>query len=95
MREARRLDAESIDTGHVLLGVLREGGGRGVAVLTGLGAEPRALRSDLLARCGGPRAEPFLPRARPSTARRLDAIERRLENIETLLATVVERMDRT
>ncbi|POM25666.1 ATP-dependent Clp protease ATP-binding subunit ClpC1 [Actinomadura rubteroloni] len=95
LREARRLDAESIDTGHVLLGVLREGAGRGVAVLTGLGADPAALRADLLERCGGPRAEPFLPGARPSTARRLDAIERRLESIETLLASVVARMDRT
>lgn len=43
LREALALKSKTIEAGHILLGLLRTGG-RPVEVLTGLGADPTALR---------------------------------------------------
>ncbi|WP_026341604.1 Clp protease N-terminal domain-containing protein [Actinomadura atramentaria] len=94
LREAHRLGHASIGTGHLLLGLLREGGGRGAAVLADLDADPARLRAAVLDRLAAPAAEPFRPHPRPSTDRRLTAIEERLERIESLLAALADRRDR-
>lgn len=47
LREAIRLKHRRIGTGHILLGLLREGGGPAVRVLTDAGADLTALRDDV------------------------------------------------
>jgi ATP-dependent Clp protease ATP-binding subunit ClpA len=49
-REAQALGHQSIGTEHLLLGLLAEGQGVAIQVLTALGAEPAALREAVLAR---------------------------------------------
>ena len=44
LRETVRLHDDRIDTGHLLLGLLREGGGRGAQILTAAGADFAVLR---------------------------------------------------
>jgi hypothetical protein len=48
LREAVRLRHDRIGTEHLLLGVLRDGGGLAVDVLTGLGIEPDRVRQAVL-----------------------------------------------
>jgi len=48
LREALRLDHHYIGTEHLLLGLLREGQGVGVRIITEHGAEPSAIRAWLL-----------------------------------------------
>jgi ATP-dependent Clp protease ATP-binding subunit ClpC len=49
LKQARELGQERIDTEHLLLGML-ENGGTGVQVLTALGVAPEALRQSVLER---------------------------------------------
>ncbi|MFD6415898.1 Clp protease N-terminal domain-containing protein [Streptomyces sp. NPDC060194] len=50
LAEARALGAERFGTGHVLLGLLSSGGGRGPEVLVALGVGEEVLRRAVLAR---------------------------------------------
>ena len=50
VREAQALGQQRIDTGHMLLGLLAEGEGVAIQVLTALGTETTALRQAVLAR---------------------------------------------
>jgi ATP-dependent Clp protease ATP-binding subunit ClpA len=50
LREAHALDHEYIGTGHILLGVLREGQGLAARVLTDAGIDLAALRADVTRR---------------------------------------------
>ena len=51
-REAQRLHDGSIDTGHLLLGLLHDGDGLAVAILRGAGLTPDRLREQTLAALG-------------------------------------------
>lgn len=46
-QEALRLNHESVDTGHVLMGICKEGSGMACTVLRDLGVEPSALRESV------------------------------------------------
>jgi ATP-dependent Clp protease ATP-binding subunit ClpC len=64
LREALQLGHSSIDTEHLLLGLLREGEGVGAQVLTGLGADYARVREQVVGLLtgggeqAGPRAQP-------------------------------------
>jgi len=67
--DARRTDAESVGTGHLLLGLLDEGGGVAVTVLESLGISIEAVRDQVedVTGHGGPSPSghiPFTPRAK-------------------------------
>jgi ATP-dependent Clp protease ATP-binding subunit ClpA len=47
LREAVRLKQHHIGTGHLLLGLLRDGGGPAARALTGAGVDLAALRDDV------------------------------------------------
>ena len=53
LAEAARLGHHYVGTEHLLLGILREGDGVAVRVLTGMGTEPRRLHADVVAAMGG------------------------------------------
>ncbi|CAM4039699.1 ATP-dependent Clp protease ATP-binding subunit [Helcobacillus massiliensis] len=53
LREALQLGHGYIGTEHILLGLLREGDGVAVKVLTRLGAEPSAVRQEVIQRLSG------------------------------------------
>ena len=53
LAEAARLGHHYVGTEHLLLGILREGDGVAVRVLSGMGAEPRRLHADVVAAMGG------------------------------------------
>jgi ATP-dependent Clp protease ATP-binding subunit ClpC len=57
LREALDLGHNYIGTEHVLLGLLREGGGVAVRILVDAGATPEAIRDELLGRFSGARGE--------------------------------------
>nr|WP_229759030.1 Clp protease N-terminal domain-containing protein [Peterkaempfera bronchialis] len=48
LREALRLKHRHIGTGHLLLGLLREGSGRASRLLADTGTDPDALRDETL-----------------------------------------------
>ena len=52
LREALRLGDQFISTGHLLLGLLREGEGLAVQVLVGAGTDLNELRDEVLGRLG-------------------------------------------
>jgi ATP-dependent Clp protease ATP-binding subunit ClpC len=48
LREALQLGHDYIDTEHILLGLLREGGGVAVRILAALGADPSSVRRTVI-----------------------------------------------
>ncbi|HEX6194752.1 MAG TPA: Clp protease N-terminal domain-containing protein [Jiangellaceae bacterium] len=52
LREAIALGDDHIATEHILLGLIREGEGVAAQVIVNLGADPIALRRDVIARSG-------------------------------------------
>lgn len=54
LREAHQLGHNDIGTEHLLLGLLREGQGAAVRVLSSLGADPRTVRQTVLQLVGAP-----------------------------------------
>jgi ATP-dependent Clp protease ATP-binding subunit ClpC len=104
LREAQRLGHDSIDAGHIMLGLLREGQGMAARVLVDLGASLPALREAVSLALGGPEAPEIRempPSVRGPSARarfdmvdgRLSAIEDRLEGLERAVARLTERLD--
>ena len=71
LREALQLGHNYIGTEHILLGVVREGEGVGVQVLTALGADLTRVRHQVVQLLAGYQTEP--PSA-PGSARRLTAV---------------------
>ena len=66
LTEAVRLGHQYVGTEHLLLGILQEGDGVAVRVLTNVGVEPRRLRADVTAAMGGdPSSSPFRGAGRP------------------------------
>jgi ATP-dependent Clp protease ATP-binding subunit ClpC len=59
--ESRRLGHESVDAEHLLLGMLREGGGIGLGVFESLKVDLKHLRSATLASLGAPEPEQSEP----------------------------------
>jgi ATP-dependent Clp protease ATP-binding subunit ClpC len=57
LREAVRLGHDYIDTGHILLGLIREGDGVAVQVMVNLGADPKQIRQRVVLELGGDIAE--------------------------------------
>ncbi len=53
LREAMQLGAESIDTEHILLGLVREGEGVGVQLLMSLGIRPSQVRQRVIQHLSG------------------------------------------
>ncbi len=49
LRESLALKQRTITDGHITLGLLRDGDGLAMEVLTGLGADPVAVRRDVQA----------------------------------------------
>ena len=58
LSEAARLGHHYVGTEHLLLGILREGDGVAVRVLSASGVEPRRLHADVTAAMGGEAAPP-------------------------------------
>ena len=57
LREAVRLGHDYIDTGHILLGLIREGDGVAVQVVVNLGADPKKISQRVVLELGGDIAE--------------------------------------
>jgi ATP-dependent Clp protease ATP-binding subunit ClpC len=53
LREAVRLGNDYIDTGHILLGLIREGDGVAVQVVINLGADPKKIGQRVVLELGG------------------------------------------
>jgi ATP-dependent Clp protease ATP-binding subunit ClpC len=53
LREAVRLGHDYIDTGHILLGLIREGDGVAVQVMVNLGADPKTISQRVVLELGG------------------------------------------
>jgi len=67
--ESARLHHEYVGTEHILLGLIREGGGVALAVLTNLGADPGLLRRRIEETVERGRAEPQAGAELPYTSR--------------------------
>ena len=57
LREAVQRGDNSIGTGHILLGLIREGDGVAVQVMVNLGADPKQIRQRVVLELGGDIAE--------------------------------------
>jgi ATP-dependent Clp protease ATP-binding subunit ClpC len=84
LREALRLDDRDIDTGHLVLGLLRGGGDDLVPVLADAGVDGVQLR----------RVTERLLAERPREGRRHPREPDQLERIEVLLSDVLARLER-
>jgi Clp amino terminal domain, pathogenicity island component len=95
LRDALQLGSNSIDTEHILLGLLREGEGVAVVVLGNLAGDPRTVRRAVIAqlhvdlpegvRVAGPVPIPAAIRPQPGILATLRDIDARLANIEAHL----------
>ena len=84
LREALDMGHDYIDTGHILLGLIREGDGVAIQVLSNMGADPPALRSSVLHMLAGEHGEAVPAgvgpggRYKPSGSKLLDHFGRNL-----------------
>jgi ATP-dependent Clp protease ATP-binding subunit ClpA len=86
LRESQQLGHDYIGTEHILLGLLREGGGVAAQVLVKLGADLNRVRQQVIQLLHGHQAEEPVPG--PYAARkRLEAVEQRLTAIEQRVGT--------
>ena len=69
LAESARLGQGFVGTEHLLLGILREGDGVAVRLLSASGVEPRRLYADVVAAMGGEPASPFRGNSRARTER--------------------------
>jgi ATP-dependent Clp protease ATP-binding subunit ClpA len=86
LREALELQDSYIGTEHILLGLMREGEGLAVQMLSRQGVDKQSVREkviELLADEAGREPEPGPPR--PDLHSRLDQLAQRLDRIESLL----------
>jgi ATP-dependent Clp protease ATP-binding subunit ClpC len=99
LREALRLGHESIDAGHVMLGLLREGQGAGARALADLGVSLPALREAVTRVLGGPedpgeraRESPQAPEM-PGMPGRGYGVRSRLDTVDGRLAAIEDRLE--
>ncbi|MBO0813349.1 MAG: hypothetical protein J2P23_15085, partial [Microlunatus sp.] len=83
-RESRRLGDDHIGTGHLLLGLVREGEGLGAQVLAELGADLDRICDQVLASVA-PEGQESAGLTGPAIEDRLAAVEERLEAVERML----------
>ena len=69
LAESARLGQSFVGTEHLLLGILREGDGVAVRLLSASGLEPRRLYADVVAAMGGESAPPFRSNGRARAER--------------------------
>ncbi|GAA3222802.1 Clp protease N-terminal domain-containing protein [Actinocorallia longicatena] len=97
LREALDLGDDHIGTGHVLLGLLREGDGVASQVISGLDVDQDALREQVLTSLRREDPEPLgrkRPPVRASELRSvLDEMQRRIEALEIRLTALEDRAD--
>jgi ATP-dependent Clp protease ATP-binding subunit ClpA len=86
LREALQLGHDYIGTGHILLGLIREGDGVAAQVLVRLGADLNQMRQQVIQRLhrfpGEDEPESIRAVQRPGLLSRIDAIELRLSILE-------------
>jgi hypothetical protein len=97
LREAMALGHGYIGTEHILLGLVRQGEGRAMQVLGGLGVEPNRVRQEIIrlvsARQVQPEPEPARAtrrgkrKLRPEVRDRFDSLEWRLSVLEQRVGT--------
>jgi len=97
LRESLQLGHNYIGTEHILLGLIREGGGVAAQVLVKLGADLNRMRQQVIQLISGqrPQPDPLPPREGvPVTEARarLDTIEGRLDALEVQLAAIEQRV---
>jgi ATP-dependent Clp protease ATP-binding subunit ClpC len=95
LRDAIQLGSNSIDTEHILLGLLRQGDGVAVVILGNLAGDPRTVRRAVMAQLHHDRPEgvrlaeagpvPAAIRPQPGILATLRDIDARLANIEAHL----------
>ena len=95
LRDALQLGSNSIDTEHILLGLLREGNGVAVVILGNLAGDPRTVRRAVMAqlrhglpegvKVAMPERIPAAIRPQPGILATLRDIDDRLANIEAHL----------
>ena len=88
LREAVRLGNDYIDTGHILLGLIREGDGVAVQVVINLGADPKKIGQRVVLELGGDVSDaPVTVRARLRMRERTE-IQDYLDTIAGLRAEI-------
>jgi ATP-dependent Clp protease ATP-binding subunit ClpC len=88
LREAVRLGHDYIDTGHILLGLIREGDGVAVQVVVNLGADPKQISQRVVLELGGDISEaPAHVRARLEM-RQLREVQDYMDTIAALRAEI-------
>ncbi len=88
LREAVRLGHDYIDTGHILLGLIREGDGVAVQVMVNLGADPKKISQRVVLELGGDSGDaPVTVRARLGTRQRQE-VQDYLDTIAGLRAEI-------
>ncbi len=98
LREALHLSHNYIGTEHILLGLMREGGGVAAQVLEAQGAEPTAVRSQVMRLLLQERGPDDVPASRfdPITetiSRRVSGFTGQLDKIQEMLESLHRRLD--
>lgn len=85
--EARRLKQDSIGTGHLLLGLIREGEGGAASTLASLGVTPEQIRSQVMELIAtiGEAVKPSRPKATKNNVVMCRLDDRDLDAIDTLI----------
>src|ERR1700736_264304 len=92
-REAEQLGHNYIGTEHILLGLIREGGGVAAQVLVKLGADLNRVRQTVIQWLQGhPAKEPASTRSAAQELRLLPEVQARLEEVERRLAAIEQRV---
>jgi len=93
LREALQLGHDYIGTEHILLGLIREGGGVADQILVKLGADLNRVRQQVIQLLHGHQAkEPVSARSTAGELRLLPAVKARLEAVEGRLAAVEQQV---
>jgi len=93
LRESLQLGHDYIGTEHILLGLVREGGGVAAQILVKLGAELNRVRQQVIQLLHGRQEkEPVSARSTAGELRLLPAVKARLEAAERRLTAVEQRI---
>ena len=93
LRESLQLGHDYIGTEHILLGLVREGGGVAAQILVKLGADLNRVRQQVIQLLHGRQEkEPVSPRSTAGELRLLPAVKARLEAVEQRLTAVEQRI---